>query len=334
MFKILYSPIFKEHKPLNYHPENPKRLDFAIAGLKAKNIWKNIVEPTPASIDEILEVHSENYVEKIRKASQIGFHYIDPDTYICEKTWDAALYAFGAAREAALIALEEKGIFLALVRPPGHHAGKSGRAFYASTLGFCIFNNVAGAAKLLETLEGNALIIDFDVHHGNGTQEIFWNDANVVHIDLHERDIYPWSGYEWEVGGKEAEGTKINIPMTSYSGDDDYIFAWHEIVMPIVNEVKPKVILISAGFDAFKGDGLATIQLTEEFYRFAGTSLSGYSLAVVLEGGYSIGLEKGLPAFIEGYLKGETEEETIKPSYEALKVVGKVKEILREWWEI
>ncbi|NJE08579.1 histone deacetylase family protein [Thermococcus sp. M39] len=334
MLGILYSHIFKEHKPLDYHPENPNRLDFAIEGLKSKNLWQNIIEPNPANIEEILEVHSENYVEMIKKAVQMRFHYIDPDTYVCEKTWDAALYAFGAAREATLMALEKKGIYLALVRPPGHHAGKSGRAFYASTLGFCIFNNVAGAAKLLETLEGKALIIDFDVHHGNGTQEIFWNDANVIHVDLHERGIYPWSGYEWEVGGKDAEGTKINIPMASYSGDDDYIYAWREIVIPIVEAVKPKVILISAGFDAFKGDGLATIQLTEEFYRFAGASLSGYSLAVVLEGGYSIGLEKGLPAFIEGYLKGKAEKEIIKPRYEALKVVGKVKEILREWWEL
>ena len=329
MIRILYSDIFREHKPLDYHPENPRRLDFAVAGLKAKNLWRNIVEPTPAGVDEILEVHSENYVEKIRKASQIGFHYIDMDTYICEKTWDAALYAFGAAREAALMALEEKGIYLALVRPPGHHAGKSGRAFHASTLGFCIFNNVAGAAKLVKNLEEKALIIDFDVHHGNGTQDIFWNDANVVHIDIHERDIYPWSGYEWEIGGKGAEGTKVNLPMASHSGDDDYIFAWEEIVMPIVNEFKPRVILISAGFDAFKGDGLATIQLTEKFYRFAGASLSEYSLAVVLEGGYSVGLKKGLPAFVDGYLRGEVKEDAIKPSYETLKVVEKVREILR-----
>ena len=329
MLRILYSPIFKEHKPLDYHPENPKRLDFTIEGLKAKNLWENIVKPTPASIDEILEVHSENYVEKIRRSSQIGFHYIDMDTYICEKTWDAALYAFGAAREAALMALEKKGIYLALVRPPGHHAGKNGRAFHASTLGFCIFNNVAGAARLIESLEGKALIIDFDVHHGNGTQDIFWDDANVVHIDIHERDIYPWSGYEWEVGGKGAEGTKINLPMASHSGDDDYIFAWREIVVPIVNKFKPRIILISAGFDAFKGDGLATIQLTEKFYRFAGASLSGYSLAVVLEGGYSVGLKKGLPAFVDGYLRGEVKEDAIKPSYETLKVVEKVGEILR-----
>lgn len=120
------------------------------------------------------------------------------------------------------------------------------------------------------------MVIDFDAHHGNGTQEILWNDPNAVHIDLHERDIYPVSGYEYEVGGKGAEGTKVNIPMPHYSGDDDYIYAWNEVVLPIVAQFKPKVIVISAGFDGFHGDGLTTLRLSEAFYAYAGTTLSKY----------------------------------------------------------
>lgn len=325
-YEVLYSPLFREHKPEEYHPENPSRLDYAIEGLKANDLWKNIREPEEATPNDLLGVHERPYVARVRELSKSSGN-LDPDTYVSPGTWNAALKAFGASREAALSAMERKGLYLALVRPPGHHSGRNGKAFNAPTLGFCIFNNIAGAAKLVEALDGKAVIIDFDAHHGNGTQEIFWNDPNVIHIDIHKTDIYPWSGHEHEVGGRDAKGTKVNIPMPHYSRDDDYIFVWRETVVPIVENLDPKVILISAGFDGFRGEHLTTLRLTERFFRYAGSTLSKYSLTVILEGGYDVGLRKGLPAFIEGHLRGIETEETVHPSYETLKTVEKIIEI-------
>ncbi len=333
MLRIFYSPVFLQHKTPSYHPESPERLEIAVNALKKHGFWRNVAEPDMPSADELLKVHSREYVEMIRNSSEV-FSRIDPDTYVSPGTWKAALKAFGASKEAVLSALEEKGLHLALVRPPGHHAGRSGRAFNAPTLGFCIFNNIAGAAKLVEDLEGKAVIIDFDAHHGNGTQEIFWNDPYVIHIDLHERDIYPWSGYEYEVGGKGAEGSKINIPMPHSSTDDDFIYAWNQVVLPILEQIKPTVVLVSAGFDGFAGENLTTLKLSGRFFHYAGSILSKYSLAVIFEGGYSVGLRKGLPAFIGAYLDGKIEEEKISPSYETLKTISNVWEIQREWWKL
>ena len=329
--EILYSEVFKGHKPLRYNPENPKRLEFAIEGLKECDLWINVEEPPRAEINDILKVHSNEYVKKIQGLSESGFSFIDPDTYVSPHTWKAALMAFGASMQVAKLALKKKDVYLALIRPPGHHAGKKGRALGAPTLGFCIFNNAAGAALMLKEKAGKVVIIDFDVHHGNGTQDIFWDDGDVVHIDLHESGIYPGSGDIYEIGGKGAEGSKINLPMPHYSKDDDYIFVWQEIVLPILEDIGPRAILVSAGFDAFKGDGLAMMELSERFYYFAGASLSRFSLAVILEGGYSVGLKRGLPAFIRGYLEGEPEFEKISPKYETIKVVEEVREIQSEW---
>jgi len=329
-FGVIYSPIFLEHRPASYHPENPSRLLTAIRTLERLGLWEPI-EPEPVDPEELLKVHSREYVERVRAAS-VRHSHLDPDTYVSPGTWEAALTAFGAVREAVNMGLKKKGMYLALVRPPGHHAGKSGRAFNAPTLGFCIFNNAAYAARVAEETLDRAVVIDFDAHHGNGTQEILWNDPKAIHLDLHERDIYPWSGYEHDVGGKGAEGTKINLPMPHYAGDDDFIFAWDKVVMPVLREVDPKVVVVSAGFDGFSGENLTTLKLTEGFFRHAGASLSRYSLAVVFEGGYSVGLERGLPAFIRGYLEGKTEDEAIRPSYETLHTVQRVIEIQREWW--
>lgn len=332
-FGILYSPAFLEHGPKNYHPENPERLIGAVESLKRTGLWRNVVEPEPVPEEELLKVHSREYVELVKSLGE-GFAYIDPDTYVSPGTWEAALRAFEAARKAVELAFKDKGLYLALVRPPGHHAGKAGRAFNAPTLGFCIFNNAAYAAKVAEEKAGKVLVIDFDAHHGNGTQEILWDDPNVVHIDLHERDIYPGSGYEDEIGGEGAEGSKINLPMPHYSTDDDYIHAWDEVVLPIIHQSKPKLIVVSAGFDGFLGENLTTLGLSDAFFAHAGATLSRYSLAVIFEGGYSIGLDRGLPAFIEGYLSGKEPSVEVSPSREAVLVVERVKRIQGEWWEL
>ncbi|WP_297488780.1 histone deacetylase family protein [Thermococcus sp.] len=331
-FGVLYSSTFLEHRPKEYHPENPGRLLRAIEALKRTGLWEPI-EPEPVQEEELLRVHDGDYVRLVKDMAR-DFSHLDPDTYVSPGTWKASLTAFGASKKATELAVERKGLYLALVRPPGHHAGRNGRALNAPTLGFCIFNNSAYAAKVAEEKLGKVLVVDFDAHHGNGTQEILWNDGKAVHIDLHERDIYPMSGYEYEVGGRGAEGTKINIPMPHYAGDDDYVYAWEEIVLPIIAQFRPKLIVVSAGFDGFLGENLTTLRLSEVFFAYAGSTLSRYPLAVIFEGGYSVGLDKGLPAFIKGYLSGEIREVPITPSYEALRTVSAVKEVQGQWWEL
>ncbi len=305
----------------------------AVESLKRAGLWESVIEPEPVPEKELLMVHSAEYVDIVKSLSG-KFAYIDPDTYVSPGTWGAALRAFGAARKTVELALKEKGLYLALVRPPGHHAGKSGRAFNAPTLGFCIFNNAAYAAKVATEKVGKVLVIDFDAHHGNGTQEILWDDPNAVHIDLHERGIYPGSGYEDEIGGEGAKGTKINLPMPHYSTEDDYIHAWDEVVLPIIHQFKPRLIVVSAGFDGFLGENLTTLRLSEAFFAHAGATLSRYSLAVIFEGGYSVGLDKGLAAFIKGYLSGKAPSVEVSLPHEAVRVVARVKKIQGEWWEL
>ncbi|AFK22764.1 histone deacetylase family protein [Pyrococcus sp. ST04] len=330
--EIYYSRKFLEHRPSTYHPENPGRLWVAITAIRDLGLDNHILEPHPVDEDYVRKIHDPRYVDLVKNAVREGRRYLDPDTYVSPGTWEAALLALGAARQTALTALHYGGLNMALVRPPGHHAGKNGRAMGAPTLGFCIFNNAASAVIALKE-EGceNVVVIDFDAHHGNGTQEIFWEDPHVIHIDLHEKEIYPWTGYETEIGGGLAKGTKINLPMPHYSEDPDYIYVWNEIVLPILDRIKPKVIVISAGFDGFKGDGLTTLKLTERFFSYAGATLRKYPIAFILEGGYDIGLRKGFPAFIRGYSDEKIRDDG-SPSYETLKLVESVKDILSPWW--
>ncbi|XRO75348.1 histone deacetylase family protein [Methanocaldococcus sp. 28A] len=336
MPKILYNPEVLNHKPKFYHVENPKRVEIILNSLKLKGFEDIILIEGKSSIDEILEIHSKEYVDSIVKLCNDLFNYYDSDTYISKGTLYASLSAFKLAKEAIKLAIEYKDLYFALTRPPGHHAGISGKALGAMSNGFCIFNNIAGAAELAKKYMKKVIIIDFDVHHGNGTQEIFWNDKNVIHIDFHQNGIYPGTGDVFDIGGKEAEGTKINLPFSAHSTDFDYIFAWNEIVEPILDYFKPSIVLVSAGFDAFMNDGLASMGLTETFYRFVGAKLSRYGVVSVLEGGYGIGLKYAPPAFFEGYVNAENVLDSVGDGVDIYNnkiksMVENVKNIIKEY---
>ncbi|WP_064496536.1 histone deacetylase family protein [Methanocaldococcus jannaschii] len=338
MPKILYNPEVLGHKPKSYHVENPERVLTILNSLKSNGFDDIVLIEGKSTINEILEIHSRDYVYSIINLSK-SFNYYDGDTYLCDRTLDAALTAFKLAKEAVKLALKDRDLYFALTRPPGHHAGISGRALGAMSNGFCIFNNIAGAARLAKNYMKKVIIIDFDVHHGNGTQEIFWNDNRVIHIDFHQRGIYPGTGDILDIGGEEAKGTKINLPFPAHSTDADYIFAWNEIVEPILNYFSPDTVLVSAGFDAFINDGLASMDLTETFYRFVGAKLSGYSVTAVLEGGYSIGLKYAPPAFLDGYVDAKDvldnlEDYTVINSNEVKSMVKNVKKIIGEYLDI
>lgn len=307
---IVYGEIFVSgHKPQRPHPEHPVRLKKALRAI-ARYGLKNVVQwfkPVKASIDDLLRVHARGYVEYIVEQVSRAPAEIDPDTYVVRDSLETALFAFGSTIYYSIEAAEKKNNYVLLIRPPGHHAGIGGKAFNAPTQGFCIFNNVAGAAKTVieEGYEG-VVVLDIDAHHGNGTQEIFYKDNRVLFISIHQdpKTLFPYrSGFVSEVGEGKGRGYNINIPVPPMVGDDCYMKAV-DYAFDLIVSYDPDIILVSAGFDGYKDDGLSELMLSANTYYSIGVKLKrlGKPVVAVLEGGYSQGLEHGLPAFISGLL--------------------------------
>jgi len=326
--EILYSEDFLLHEPPYPHPENPNRLRVALRSVRGLG---EVVEPPPASIADVLRVHSEGYVKSIVEAVERAPVMIDDDTYVSKDTLRAALRAVGASIYSSNRLAGGPSVILALVRPPGHHSGRGGAAMRASTLGFCIFNNAAIAvSRLLELGLKRVAVLDFDAHHGNGTQEIFYEEPRVLHIDLHEDPaiLYPGTGFPTDLGRGEGEGTKINIVFPPGVSDDVYTYALDRIVKPILSEFRPQALVYSAGFDGYEDDGLAHLRLREASFAALGAlsaELGIDRVLAILEGGYGPGLEGGLRAFAEA-LAG-------RASYEARETNSKLRSLSIEFLE-
>ena len=278
--EIVSHPALATLHPTGHHPESPARLK---ALLESVGSWQ---EATPASIAQVQRCHTSEHVDRLRSLEQPT--WLDGDTPGSATSYEAALLASGGSIQAAAI----EGF--ALVRPPGHHA-LTNRA-----MGFCLFNNVAITARAAQAELGleRVAIIDWDVHHGNGTQDIFWDDPTVLFVSLHQWPFYPGTGAPGE--GNE---TTVNVPLSAGSGDEDYFTAFRETVEPAVRVFEPDLLLVSAGFDAHEDDPLASMLLTEGGFRELARRCRALAprVAAVLEGGYNLAT---LPRLVDAALAG------------------------------
>lgn len=294
--------IFLEHKTPAWHPESPERLkaiNESVVGSDLYQFLKNI-SPRKAEIEEIAKIHDISYIDRVSTATP---GYLDPDTYLSEKTYEAALYATGAVLTAVDSCKkgEIERAFCA-VRPPGHHAEK-GRA-----MGFCIFNNVAVGARYAQSAGyEKVFIIDYDVHHGNGTEHAFYNDETVFYLSTHQYPHYPGTGRRDDTGSGSGAGTTRNFPMPAGAGDDEYIKVFREEVPGIMREFMPDIVFVSAGYDLHVRDPLSEIRVTDDGIRGIVQSILSYGnvpYIFCLEGGYDLtGLSRSVLITIEELLE-------------------------------
>ncbi len=299
---FIYDDIFLKHETPEWHPERKERLIHIINTLKKSGLHEKLIhiKPIKATYDDIAAVHTADYINRIEK-SNIG--YLDPDTYMSEGSFEAALYAAGSVI-AAIEGCNKGDIERAFcaVRPPGHHA-ESNRA-----MGFCIFNNIAIGARYAQKIGyKKVFIIDFDVHHGNGTQHIFEADNTVFYFSTHQYPHYPGTGRDSEKGKGEGEGYTYNIPLSGGSGDKEYLHIYENILPGLIKTFNPDVILVSAGYDIHKDDPLSDIRVSDQGIKgIIHNILSSSSVPFIfsLEGGYNLSaLGESVRITIEEMLK-------------------------------
>jgi acetoin utilization deacetylase AcuC-like enzyme len=302
---LVLDEIFLDHRAPGGHPERPERLLAIRSALENSGLVAQ-AERLPVRKgreDEIERVHTGGYYDELCREVPGKSGYLDADTFFSPGTWEATLAAVGAAVDVTMASVEgraKRG--LALVRPPGHHA-EPDRA-----MGFCLLNNAAIAARAARAAGlARVAVLDWDVHHGNGTQAAFWRDPTVMYLSTHQYPFYPGTGASDDIGEGEGTGTTVNAPLPEGSGDAEYAAAFDELLVPALRAFKPELLIISAGFDAFREDPLAGMTVTVDGYRrmaevcrAAADELCEGRIVGVLEGGYHLsGLGQCATAFFE-----------------------------------
>ncbi len=302
---------YLKHDPGHLHPERPERLKVLLdlpKELDAKSF--QLLPPRPALREEIEPCHSSDYIELVRSTSQKNRYALDGDTVTCRDSFGTGLLAAGVFLKLldSIAAAEFRNGF-ALVRPPGHHALKD------RAMGFCLFNTVAIGAHHLKRHYGaqRIMVVDWDVHHGNGTQDAFYQDPSVLYLSTHQYPYYPGSGGVEEAGVGAGAGYTVNIPLPAGCGDEEYLRVFNNIVMPIGEKFAPEWILVSAGFDPHRRDPLGGMDVTEKGFEAMASMLLGLAqkraggkIAFLLEGGYDLTALKNSVLAVLQQMKGES----------------------------
>ena len=336
---LIYSPKYLGHNTGPKHPEVPSRLRVIMRELKKNGILENkncsVVEPEKASIDDLKRVHDIGYIHLIKQICSCGGGQVDENTVVSSETHEVARLAAGGALKAVNLVMKKKyDNAFAFVRPPGHHAG------FDYPMGFCVFNNVAVAAtNLLEKfgLE-RVLVLDVDAHHGNGTQEIFYNTSKVLYVSMHEDPIeFPLTGFAKETGKGKGLGYTVNVPLPYGTDDKIYLTAFNDVVVPIINQYKPQFVLVSTGFDNHYADPVGNLYLSSRSYTKIFDSVLGVTskfcqgkLVAVLEGGYNLPFLGKLACAVTAQMAEIPYAIKDKPHYAELKVRKKAEKMLQQ----
>jgi len=289
----VYHPDYLIHTHSN-HPERKERLE-AIKRKLDQEEFQEItrhLEPDYARLEDITLVHDSSYVETVEKSCREDRGFLDMDTYIVPQSYEVALLSAGGALKGLEEIMEgDLNKVFCFIRPPGHHAERN------KAMGFCLFNNIAIAAEKARKKYGvnRIAIVDWDVHHGNSTQNTFYQENEVLFISTHQSPAFPGTGYLDEIGRGKGEGYTINIPMTTGSGNGDYVKVFSEVIIPVLEEYRPQLLMVSAGHDAHGRDPLANMNLTEDGYFYMAGELARIAdkhcqgrMLLTLEGGYNL----------------------------------------------
>lgn len=290
---VVYNPLYLEHEYPN-HPESPGRLLAIVEALDASRLWERLrrLDAQPIGLERLHRVHAPDYVRSVKEGAESGgASWRGGETYVGRRSYDAALLAAGGLTTLVeTVVRGEADNGFALVRPPGHHASSD------TGEGFCLFNNVAVAARVARDELGveRVLIVDFDLHHGQGTQSIFNHDPSVLYFSTHQWGIYPSTGHFSDTGAGDGAGTTVNVPLPAGTGDAMYLAVFDELLLPLARRFKPDLVLVSVGFDAHWSDPLGSMRLTVAAYSLMAQRLVKLAaeacrgrLAFTLEGGYN-----------------------------------------------
>jgi histone deacetylase 6 len=333
---LVYDERFLAHRAPYDHPEHPGRLAAIWQRLQDDGLALRCerISAREATREELRRIHTDDHIAAVEETARDDFRQLDPDTYACRESAQAAKLAAGGLIDlAAEVAAGRLANGLALLRPPGHHA-EADRA-----MGFCLFNNVAVAARALRQ-EGaeRILIVDWDLHHGNGTQHTFWEDPSVLYFSTHQFPFYPGTGATTEIGGGAGRGFTVNVPWPAGCGDAEYLAAFDRVLLPIARDFQPDIVLVSAGFDAAAGDPLGAMRVTPAGYAQMTarlTALASGRVVLALEGGYDLDAIARSAAACLRVLLGETPPASPpgEPGPGARRVLDAAVRALRPFWQ-
>ena len=340
-FILIHSDRFRDHRPPPGHPERVERAEVMNAIADAWKQHGRVVQPPrPATHAELARVHSEAYLSKIDGTAGRSVS-LDPDTYTSPDTRDVALLAAGAAIAGVEAIVQSRATrVMALARPPGHHAERE------RAMGFCFYNSIAAAAAHALSLGlERVVIMDYDVHHGNGTQWIFYEDPRVLYVSTHQYPFYPGTGAAEDVGRGKGAGFTVNVPMEAGSTDGDYSEAFKAVVIPVIDQFKPNLVLISAGYDAHERDPLARMRLSTNGYSALTRSLCDIAdvhchgrIVAATEGGYDLNALKACLdssiSVLDGAPMAQPKEPPLPPTQRSRTAIAAVRSAHKNYWKL